>query len=321
LINFAFFKLLIAIFHRRKPKRPLFTQSNLTRMPIKTLAWIALIVWMGGSTYWHVCKIKQLCDGPTPTATYVVPPLSIVDAGKLDLSSPMNFGFKKSMADPNFYNLKKELDSLASYLKTDSTRKTTITGLYSSIEQNTSSFADLGLARADAIMQYLVQAGVPAGQLGIASRMIDLSFSADDSTHGMEFGFTGLDLPKTEQALADAEVHTTVFEPMDLYFESAKSDYIKTGENDKFLAEAKQYLAENKDKKLLLTGHTDNESSDASNLRLSKKRVAGVLAAFKKTGINPSQLVTDAKGESEPKASNDTPDGRRANRRVSIVVQ
>jgi OmpA-OmpF porin, OOP family len=292
-------------------------------MPIKTLAWIALIAWMGGSTYWHVCKIKQLCDGPAPAAVsnYVVPPLSISDPGKLDLSSATNFGFKKSMAEPNFYNLKTQLDSLAAYLKANPDRKTTITGLYSSIEQNTTSFPDLGLARADAIKQYLVQAGVPAGQLDTASRMIDLAFSPDDSTHGMEFGFTGLSVPKTEKELAEAEVHTTVFEPMDLYFASGSADYIKTTENAKFLAEAKKYLSENKDKKLVLTGHTDNVGPDGSNLALSKKRAADALLAFKKAGIAASQLSSDAKGEAEPKATNDTPEGRRANRRVSVVVQ
>ena len=292
-------------------------------MPIKTLAWIALIVWMGGSTYWHVCKIKQLCDGPAaaPAASYVVPPLSIVDAGMLDLSSPSNFGLKKSLAEPNYYNVKKQLDSLASYLKANPTRQTTITGLYSSIEQNPTTFADLGLARADAIKQYLVTAGVPAAQLATASRLVDLAFSPDDSTHGMEFGFAKLDVPKTEQALANAEGYTTVFEPMDLYFASGSADYIKTTENAKFLAEAKKYLAENKDKKLVLTGYTDNVGPDDSNMRLSKQRAADASQSFNKAGVQASQLTTDAKGESEPKATNDTPEGRRANRRVSVVVQ
>ncbi len=281
------------------------------------------MLWMGGSTYWHTCKIKQLCDGPAPEAAsnYLVPPLSIVDSVALNLSSPLNFGFKKSMAEPNYYNVKKELDSLASYLKVNPARKTTITGLYSSVEKNATSFADLGLARADAIKQYLVKAGVPAAQLGTASRMVDLAFSPDDSTHGMEFGFVGLQVPQTNQALADAEIHTTVFEPMDLYFPSGSADYIKTTENGKFLVEAKKFLAENKNEKLLLTGYADNVGPENSNLILSQQRAANALRTFKKEGIPASRLTTDAKGESEPKTTNDTPEGRRANRRVSVVVQ
>jgi OOP family OmpA-OmpF porin len=291
---------------------------------VKTLAWILLIGWIGGATYWHVCKIKQLCEGPTASATvpaYAIPPLIIVDGEKLNLTSAANFGFKKSTADPNYVNVKKELDSLAAYLKGNPDRKVMITGLYSSVEQNPTSFADLGLARADAIKQYLVQAGVPSGQLSTAGKRVDLAFSLDDSTHGMEFGFDSLMIPKTEEALAAAEKYEDVFKPMDLYFKTGSADYIKTADNSKFLEEAKKYLAANKDKKLSLTGHTDNVGADDKNMTLSGNRVAGVKAAFIKYGISDSQLVTEAKGETQPKASNDTPEGRKANRRVSIVVQ
>ncbi|NBB22106.1 OmpA family protein [Runella sp. CRIBMP] len=293
---------------------------------VKTLAWILLIGWMGGSTYWHICKIKMLCDGPSEVSTatpagYSVPALSIVDGNTLSLSSAMNFGFKKSMPEPNYANVKKELDSLAAYLKVNSGRKLTITGLYSSVEQNDTSFPDLGLARADALKQYLVQAGVPGSQLATTSKLIDLTFSADDSTHGMEFGFDSLMIPKTEEALAAAEKYENVFKTMDLYFKTAKADYIKTPENEKFIEEAIKYLAANKDKKLALTGHTDNDGTDETNLKLSKIRAGSVKALLMKRGISEAQLVTDAKGESQPKASNDTPEGRKANRRVSIIVQ
>lgn len=293
---------------------------------VKTLAWILLIGWMGGSTYWHICKIKMLCDGPSEVSTatpagYSVPALSIVDGNTLSLSSAMNFGFKKSMPEPNYANVKKELDSLAAYLKVNSGRKLTITGLYSSVEQNDTSFPDLGLARADALKQYLVQAGVPGSQLATVSKLIDLTFSADDSTHGMEFGFDSLMIPKTEEALAAAEKYENVFKTLDLYFKTAKADYIKTPENEKFIEEAIKYLAANKDKKLALTGHTDNDGTDETNLKLSKIRAGSVKALLMKRGISEAQLVTDAKGESQPKASNDTPEGRKANRRVSIIVQ
>ncbi|MEZ4902847.1 MAG: OmpA family protein [Spirosomataceae bacterium] len=291
---------------------------------IKTLAWVLLIGWIGGASYWHVCQIKQLCDGPAPSVTvpsYTIPPLSIADGDNLNLTSAMNFGFKKSVPDPNFSNVKKELDSLAVYLKSSPERKLTITGLYASLEQNTTSFADLGLARADAIKQYLVQSGVPAGQLATKSKMLDLTFSTDDSTHGMEFGFDSLMIPKTEEALAAAEKYENVFKPLDLYFKTASADYIKTTDNEQFLQEAKKYLAANKDKRLLLTGHTDSEGPDDKNMILSGKRAGGVKAAFIKYGISASQIITDAKGETQPEASNDTPEGRKANRRVSIVVQ
>jgi OOP family OmpA-OmpF porin len=34
-------------------------------MQKNTLPWlIALTAWIAGSTYWHVCKIKEVCDEP-----------------------------------------------------------------------------------------------------------------------------------------------------------------------------------------------------------------------------------------------------------------
>jgi len=137
----------------------------------------------------------------------------------------------------------------------------------------------------------------------------------------MEFGFDSLMIPKTEEALAAAEKYEGLFKPLDLYFKTASADYIKTTDNQKFLEEAKKYLAANKDKKLLLTGHTDSEGADDENRVLSEKRAQGVKEALVKYGMMASQIATDAKGETQPEASNDTPEGRKANRRVSIVVQ
>ena len=291
----------------------------------KTPWWIALFVWCGLSTWWHVCKIKELCDDAVAVApAYTIPALHIMDGDMLHLMADGNFGFKKSGADANYYNLGSKLDSLAAYLKANPGRKLTITGLYTSAEQNTTTFADLGLARADGIKQYLVKAGIPADGIATASKMTDLTFNSTDSTHNaLSFDFAGLEVPagKTEEALAAAEKYDGMFKPMDLYFKTGSASYIKTDDNQKFLKEAKAYLAQNTGKKLALTGHTDSEGNDANNMKLSEKRANEVMRQLEKTGIPAAQLSASAKGETEPKSSNDTAEGRKANRRVVIVVQ
>jgi OOP family OmpA-OmpF porin len=291
----------------------------------KTPWWIALFVWCGLSTWWHVCKIKELCDDAIVAApAYTIPALHIMDGDKLHLMADGNFGFKKSGADANFYNLGGQLDSLAAYLKANPGRKMTITGLYTSAEQNTTTFADLGLARADGIKQYLVKAGVPADSIATASKMTDLTFNSTDSTHNaLAFDFGGLEIPasKTEEGLAAAEKYETVFEPMDLYFKTGSANYIKTDANQKFLKDAKAFLAKNAGKKLALTGHTDSEGRDDNNMKLSEKRANEVMHQLEKAGIPAAQLTVSAKGETEPKSSNETAEGRKANRRVAIVVQ
>jgi OOP family OmpA-OmpF porin len=319
---------------------------------VKTLAWFGLIGWMAGGTYWHVCRIKQLCDGnPAPTVAVSEPEFSVpsldIEDGKLSLHSPFNVAFHRSGAQAGLEAVKPQLDALAAYLKANPRRKLTLTGYYSSQEENTTPFENLGLARADALRQYLIALGVPADQLLTEGKLLDnLAFSPQDSTYGAGFAFeagepaakvteapavpaepatppAALEKPKgeTEQELAASEKFESIFKTMDLYFPLGSSEYIKTEENRKFFDEAKKYLTAHPGKKLFLTGHTDSEGPDDVNLNLSKRRAEAVKKAFERKGIKATQLLADGKGETQPIADNATRAGRKANRRVSILVK
>ena len=323
--------------------------------------WIILLaVWMMGATWWHVCQIKQLCGDVTPeTSSSVnggnVPSLLITDGNEFRLALPGDFSFAKSDANANMNTLMGSLDSLTAYLKGSGPssrpgmevpgRTLTITGYYATDETNSTSFANLGLARAEGVKQYLVQQGVPVASIttkgAVRSKYTGLTFTPKgDSLYGaLGFAFgaaTGTPmasvtagqstaavtpLPATEEGLAAAEKYTSVFEPINLYFPLGEANYIKTPETTKFFDEATKYLATHTDKKLILTGHTDNSGPDAVNLRLSRDRANDVKLKLRKSGIGQGQIVVEAKGETAPKVPNDTREGRRANRRVTVVVQ
>jgi outer membrane protein OmpA-like peptidoglycan-associated protein len=69
---------------------------------------------------------------------------------------------------------------------------------------------------------------------------------------------------------------------------------------------------------VLIVGHTDSRASEQYNQRLSERRAQSVAAFLKQNfGITAQ---TRGRGELEPVASNDTPDGRQANRRVAISI-
>jgi OmpA-OmpF porin, OOP family len=302
--------------------------------------WIVLLLlWMGGSTWWHVCKIKQLC-GEAPPATLpeatsvAIPPLAVADGDKLNLNVPGNFSFARSGSVASDATIGNTMQTVADYLKANPDRTLTLTGYYHPDEQNVTSFANLGLARAEGIKEKLVALGVPAAQL--LTRGVQIGTPAEmpynakgDSLYGgLAFAFDGaaatpveVEKPKTEEALAKEQKFESVFKPIDLYFRSAESNFIETDETKKFLKEAKKYLAKHKDKQLLVTGHTDSEGEDYENMDLSKARANTVKKRLVVGGINRLQIKTEAKGESEPKASNDTDEGRKANRRVTVVVQ
>jgi len=71
-------------------------------------------------------------------------------------------------------------------------------------------------------------------------------------------------------------------------------------------------------------GHTDDRpirtAAFPSNWELSAARAASVVHQFMKQGIDPLRLEIVGFGEFHPRQTNDTPEGRNANRRVAILV-
>ncbi len=69
---------------------------------------------------------------------------------------------------------------------------------------------------------------------------------------------------------------------------------------------------------LAVQGHTDNVGKEADNAVLSEQRAAAVKAALVTEGVAPNRLQSQGFGEQSPVASNDTVQGRTANRRVML---
>jgi outer membrane protein OmpA-like peptidoglycan-associated protein len=67
-------------------------------------------------------------------------------------------------------------------------------------------------------------------------------------------------------------------------------------------------------------GHTDNVGSADYNQRLSENRARSVAEYLSGQGILPARLLMAGRGESQPVASNSTPEGRAQNRRVAIQI-
>jgi outer membrane protein OmpA-like peptidoglycan-associated protein len=67
-----------------------------------------------------------------------------------------------------------------------------------------------------------------------------------------------------------------------------------------------------------VTGYTDSEGEEQYNLELSERRAQAVVGYLESKGIASSRMTAIGKGESDPIASNDTPEGRSENRRVVL---
>lgn len=69
-----------------------------------------------------------------------------------------------------------------------------------------------------------------------------------------------------------------------------------------------------------VVGHTDSQGSDAYNQGLSERRAASVSNALANRGVNAARLAQFGMGETQPVATNDTAEGRAANRRVELRI-
>lgn len=75
------------------------------------------------------------------------------------------------------------------------------------------------------------------------------------------------------------------------------------------------------DNLLVVEGHTDSTGTDQYNQRLSEQRASSVADYLIDNGVRASAITVYGFGESRPKSSNDTAEGRQANRRVEIHIR
>jgi outer membrane protein OmpA-like peptidoglycan-associated protein len=86
------------------------------------------------------------------------------------------------------------------------------------------------------------------------------------------------------------------------------------------LAEFANSMEEFEETQILIVGHTDSKGPASYNQDLSERRATSAAEYLEGQGVASSRLKTVGRGESEPVASNDTPEGRQQNRRVEVAI-
>jgi outer membrane protein OmpA-like peptidoglycan-associated protein len=72
---------------------------------------------------------------------------------------------------------------------------------------------------------------------------------------------------------------------------------------------------------VFVVGHTDNTGSEAYNQLLSERRASSVVSYLIAQGVNADRLFAEGRGETAPRATNETASGRQLNRRVEIFIK
>src|SRR5690606_20466438 len=100
---------------------------------------------------------------------------------------------------------------------------------------------------------------------------------------------------------------------------TVNSDKLKP-ESMGIIKEIAGVLEANPDVAIKIIGHTDSDGDEGYNLKLSQQRSAAVKRALTDVyNIKPARIQTEGKGESQPTSSNETAEGKAANRRVDFI--
>lgn len=105
----------------------------------------------------------------------------------------------------------------------------------------------------------------------------------------------------------------------DLTFQTGASAL--SGNRYDSLAVLAAWLAEDNRRRIALVGHTDAEGALDGNIALSEARAAAVRQSLiNDHGAAAERITAAGVGYLSPRATNSTPDGREANRRVEVVL-
>ena len=110
-----------------------------------------------------------------------------------------------------------------------------------------------------------------------------------------------------------------------IFFDSGRATLKRGGKE--VLTKVGEALKGYEDKVIRVVGHTDNvpvarslQATFPSNWELSVARAVNVVRYLQEVGISPERMIPSGRGEYDPVAPNDMPEGRQKNRRIEIML-
>ncbi|WP_397363998.1 OmpA family protein [Olleya sp. R77988] len=246
--------------------------------------------------------------------------------GNLSFDINDNINFKTSdfhYIEPLSPEVDNGLTQLVDYFGANPNKSIDITGHYRSDENNTSAFPNLGLARANAVKNYLTSKGMSSKNVNTFGKLDD-SFIADDNSilHGpLSYNINTMEDGDTSQADALKALGDAIkADPLILYFNTAQASINLTAEQRQKVADMVKYTDKVDGASLNVTGYTDNTGSRATNVRLGQERADFAKNYLVENGIAASKINSASKGPDSPIADNATEEGKAKNRRVVVTI-
>ena len=281
--------------------------SDLAKGLIGIFIWSLLTIGSYSFSKASICaslplgKHNHLEQKTTPKA-----PVIAVTEEAIETDSRLPLDFRKSDATP-FTN-----DGYTVFKSTILENKTTdnileITGYYLKTEKNTSTYINLGLARANEVKQLFLK-DIPSDRIRVIAAVSPHSETLTDNfIDGVTFKW--LEKPKSAvEIFADRTIIRFPFNSVHKITDPIIDDYLNKL--------AIKIIATKEE--VSLTGHTDNVGEPEINIQLALRRAKMIRDLLLEKGVNRNQINTYSKGENAPIDNNRTELGRQKNRRVVV---
>lgn len=306
-------------------------------MSKKTLYLLGIVVTIILGTFLYLkfccnCCMKEPADDiekvviVKETVTEIVP--FVINGNGIDYRSSDNIKFLKNSASvilPVKDSVTIGIEKLKAFLNGNPKQKVTITGYATTEEKNTTTYPNLGLARANDVKNYFISKGLPAGNFDTKGELIDSwKTNADTLLGPVAFQInTSSDTTATKTdgenfAALKAKINA---DPLVLHFNTNKSNENLNDAERQKIKDITYYILHVGDGALLVVGHSDNVGKRESNVILGQKRADFTKDYLSKNGIDGSKIETQSKGPDEPVGDNSTAEGKANNRRTVVTIK
>jgi outer membrane protein OmpA-like peptidoglycan-associated protein len=292
---------------------------------------LMLITILAGTYFYITCcsscgtgtveeePVKDAVVAPvTPEATSY--PFSFSD-GDFAVNENDNYNFNVSSSSfltPLSETLTGGVAKLKDYLAANTGKAINITGYYKGDETNSTAYPNLGLARANAVKNHLVDSGVDSRQINTMGKLMDEMLAKDGIYMGpVEYGLGDLMNNDDEMKALFEKINA---DPLVLNFQTNQAEINLTAAQRQKVADISRYLDKVAGATCTATGHTDSQGPAATNQILGQERADFAKSYLISNGIAASKINATSKGESQPIADNMVAAGRAKNRRTVVTL-
>ena len=302
-----------------------------------SILFIALLLWMSGSSYWYVKYIGETTEASAPSEEAnqsellesksekdpeIAGAITVQGLGT-ELVIQSDISFVEGNIDATVSEeVRVGLNEIYEHLDEYTTHGIEITGSYSEAEENNSLLNNLGMARAQSIKNIFMKMGLDQGQIATVALESDRVVVKD----GVSSGVIGLKVFEIEELSEEDRLHLAHIEKQLraenqlVCFEPAENELALDDEQKRYFSELSLFMHHHAHHSITLVGHTDELGSEKYNDKLGLERAEFVKSALVEVGINGDQIKTISKGEHELVTPDETDEDRMKERRVEIIM-